>query len=116
MFYYIVMLIELNKDQEIAYNLICSGLNIFITGGGGVGKSALIDYYIKTNKSNKGTIGVTSTTGTSAILINGTTIHSYLGLGTGKQDIETICNKIKGNIVVGGDNSKEFCFNRKLTF
>ena len=48
MFYYIVMLIELNKDQEIAYNLICSGLNIFITGGGGVGKSALIDYYINT--------------------------------------------------------------------
>lgn len=97
MFSYILMLIELNKEQEIAYNLICSGLNIFITGGGGVGKSALIDYYIKVNKTNRNTIGVTSTTGTSAILINGTTIHSYLGLGTGKQDVETICNKINGN-------------------
>ena len=97
MFYYILMLIELNKEQETAYNFMCSGLNIFITGGGGVGKSALIDYYIRLNKTNKYTIGVTSTTGTSAILINGTTIHSYLGLGTGKQDTETLCKKINEN-------------------
>ena len=91
------MLIELNNEQEIAYNFIKSGLNIFITGGGGVGKSALLNYYIKLNKTNKYSIGVTSTTGTSAILINGTTIHSYLGIGTGKKDVETICDKINNN-------------------
>lgn len=91
------MLIELNKEQEQAYTYISSGYNVFITGGGGVGKSALINYYIKLNKNKKFELGVTSTTGTSAILINGTTLHSYLGIGTGKQDIDLICQKINSN-------------------
>ena len=69
----------LNKSQENAYHYICSGFSVFITGGGGVGKTALLNYYIKNHK--KKTLGVTSTTGTSAILINGSTLHSYLGLG-----------------------------------
>tara|TARA_B100000161_G_scaffold265296_1_gene240888 strand:+ start:1273 stop:2529 length:1257 start_codon:yes stop_codon:yes gene_type:complete len=91
------MQIELNEEQKIAYNFMCSGLNIFITGGGGVGKSALLNYYIKRNKKNKYNIGITSTTGTSSILINGTTIHSYLGIGTGKKDVDSICDKINNN-------------------
>jgi ATP-dependent DNA helicase PIF1 len=85
----------LNKDQQIAYDLIKSGSSVFITGGGGVGKSALLNYYIKNNK--KKSLGVTSTTGTSAILINGTTLHSYLGLGTGKQTAEQIASNILSN-------------------
>ena len=85
----------LNTNQENAYQIICSGFSVFITGGGGVGKSALLNYYIK--KQNKKCLGITSTTGTSAILINGTTLHSYLGIGTGKQSIDQITSNINNN-------------------
>ena len=33
---------ELSKEQELAFNKYVSGQNIFITGPGGSGKSALI--------------------------------------------------------------------------
>jgi len=85
----------LNTIQENAYHCICSGFSVFITGGGGVGKSALLNYYIKHHKKN--TLGITSTTGTSAILINGSTLHSYLGIGTGKQSVEQITSNINNN-------------------
>ena len=85
----------LNNEQNYAYNLILEGKNIFITGGGGVGKTALLNYYI--SKHRKKSLGVTSTTGTSAILINGNTIHSYLGLGTGKKSVELLLSNIESN-------------------
>ena len=34
----------LNSKQQQAYNHIANGENVFIIGGGGVGKSALIKY------------------------------------------------------------------------
>lgn len=85
----------LNKEQSYAYQSILKGNNLFITGGGGVGKTALLNYFIKKHKNKY--IGVTSTTGTSAILINGTTLHSFLGLGTGKQNIDVIQSNINNN-------------------
>jgi ATP-dependent DNA helicase PIF1 len=85
--------ITLNEKQKEAYNLMVQGKSIFLTGPGGVGKTALIKLYTKVySKSKK--IAVTSTTGTSALLINGTTIHSYLGIGFGKDSVENIVKKI----------------------
>lgn len=86
--------IKLNEKQNYAYNLMAQGTNIFITGPGGVGKTALIKLFTKVYSKSK-IIAVTSTTGTSALLINGTTIHSYLGIGFGTNTIESITNKIK---------------------
>jgi len=40
------------------------------------------------------TIGVTSTTGASAVLINGTTIYSYLGIQLGTLPVEMMCSNI----------------------
>ena len=40
----------LNNEQNYAYNLILEGKNIFITGGGGVGKTALLNYYISKHR------------------------------------------------------------------
>lgn len=86
--------IKLNEKQNYAYNLMAQGTNIFITGPGGVGKTALIKLFTKVYSKSK-IIAVTSTTGTSALLINGTTIHSYLGIGFGTNTVESITNKIK---------------------
>src|SRR5210317_765794 len=85
--------IELTKNQEKAYSYMVNRKNIFITGPAGVGKTAVIKSFMR-NYGTSREIAVTSTTGTSALLINGTTIHSYLGIGYGNQSIEYLVKKI----------------------
>tara|TARA_A100001011_G_scaffold400160_1_gene512841 strand:+ start:1929 stop:3227 length:1299 start_codon:yes stop_codon:yes gene_type:complete len=86
--------IKLTEKQNKAYSLMASKKNLFLTGPGGVGKTALIKLFTK-NYKNSRNIAVTSTTGTSSILINGVTIYSYLGIGTGKSSEDILENKIK---------------------
>jgi ATP-dependent DNA helicase PIF1 len=82
----------LNQKQLEAIDRLKARQNVFITGGAGVGKSFLIDYISKNKEEifRDKKVGVTSTTGTSSILINGTTIHSYLGLGLGNNSYENM--------------------------
>ena len=85
---------QMTHKQRTAYHHMILGNNIFITGGGGVGKSALLKYFVNAKKIND-SIVITSLTGTSAVLIGGTTIHSYLGLGLGVKSVDALCTKIK---------------------
>ena len=78
-------MMKLTKDQQCAITKVMEGNNILITGGAGVGKSFLINM-IQQECRHKKTV-VTSTTGTSAILINGTTLHAYLGIGIGTNSV-----------------------------
>ena len=88
----------LTEKQIEAINSIKEGKNIFLTGPAGSGKSFLLKYFIdwykieKENDSNK--IFVTSTTGLSALLINGMTINRYSGIGIGDKDCDTYYKKI----------------------
>jgi ATP-dependent DNA helicase PIF1 len=86
----------LSDKQQEAYDLIKQGKNIFLTGSAGHGKTFLIKKIARDLKHIKN-IGITSTTGTSAILIGGTTLHSYLGIGLGKDDVSSLYIKIKRN-------------------
>ena len=84
--------LTLNDKQLQAYSYITNGKNIFLTGPAGVGKTSIIKLY-KSIHNNKNIV-VTSTTGTSALLINGITFHSYLGIGCGNDSIDYLLNKI----------------------
>lgn len=84
---------ELNKLQQEAYTYMTQQKNIFITGGGGVGKSEVIKFFYKQYKDTK-KIAITSTTGASSILIGGTTLHSYLGIGLGNSSVNVLVKKI----------------------
>ena len=95
--------IELNQKQREAYSLMETGHNIFITGMGGVGKSLLIKLFTERYKT-KMKIATTSTTGTSAILIGGTTLHSYLGIKLGKGSVQDLINGMSRKAV---DNWKK---------
>ena len=85
---------RLSEKQKDALNKITKGYNVFLTGPGGCGKSTIIKLFYNDYKDCKN-IGITSTTGTSAILIGGVTLHSFLGIGLGKDSVESLYLKIK---------------------
>ena len=90
---------SLSNKQKQAYTLIRNGFNIFLTGRAGSGKTSIINLFYKEFKNRKN-IGITSTTGTSAILIGGSTLHSYLGIGLGTADVETLYMNIKNRGII----------------
>lgn len=87
--------LKLKPKQEEAYAALVKGESIFLTGPAGVGKTEIIKMYIKAYEHTR-KIAITSTTGTSALLLNGTTLHSYLGIGLGSGSVESMVNKICG--------------------
>ena len=90
---------DFSKEQQIAYDKYIAGNNIFITGPGGTGKTALIRCLQK-DASKKGiNIQVCALTGCAAVLLEckAKTIHSWAGIGLGNGTIENIINKIMKN-------------------
>jgi ATP-dependent DNA helicase PIF1 len=88
--------LELSKEQSDAYRAVADGKSIMITGSAGVGKSltlrAIIDFIQRNYKSSE--FGVTSTTGCSALLIKGSTLHSFLKVGLAKESAKHLFNKL----------------------
>lgn len=85
--------ILLNNKQKIGYRKMLSGKNVFLTGAGGCGKTQLIKMFYSEYKSMKN-IGLTSTTGTSALIIGGNTLHSFTGVGLGKGSVDSMLQHI----------------------
>lgn len=98
----------LSDEQEKILNFIMRGNNTFFTGSAGTGKSFIIKgkYYLfiieivkqfkhKYNNDFNNQVFVTSTTGISASNIDGMTIHSYCGIGTGEDDLEILIENIR---------------------
>jgi ATP-dependent exoDNAse (exonuclease V) alpha subunit len=82
--------ITLNSEQELALTKFKSGKNIFLTGPAGTGKSVTLNK-IKEYCFQKGKkFGITATTGTAAFILGGKTLHSFLGIGMGKESAEEI--------------------------
>ena len=84
----------LNKKQKIILDLIINGRNAFITGFAGSGKSYLIEYIYQLLKQNGKCIELTAMTGCAALLINGRTLHSALGIGLAKGDAKSLVKRI----------------------
>jgi ATP-dependent DNA helicase PIF1 len=86
--------IVLSQKQQQCLDMMRNGKNIFLTGCAGTGKTLLITTYVKDIQYSK-KVAVTATTGTAAILLNGTTLYSYLGIGTGDQPADMLLREIK---------------------
>ena len=94
-------ILELDKYQKNAIQLVQAGYNLFITGSAGSGKSFLIRKCIEECRSiyQQKHISITSTTGISSLNINGITIHSWAGITphTDFTDVDGFVENIKGN-------------------
>ncbi|MCX6764378.1 MAG: PIF1 family DEAD/DEAH box helicase [Candidatus Nealsonbacteria bacterium] len=83
--------------QEEALNAMKMGYNVFLTGPPGSGKTFLLNKYIDYLRENNKSVAVTASTGIAATHMNGTTLHSWSGLGIKenltKNDIKKLMKK-----------------------
>ena len=90
---------EFSTEQQLSYNKYIEGKNIFITGPGGTGKTALIRHIQKDAYKKCIDIQVCALTGCAAVLLEckAKTVHSWAGIGLGNGTIEQIITKIMKN-------------------
>ena len=90
---------ELSKEQRLAFNKYILGHNIFITGPGGSGKSALIKLIYQDALVKHIKVQVCALTGCASVLLNckAKTLHSWAGIGLGNSSIEDTMAKINCN-------------------
>jgi ATP-dependent DNA helicase PIF1 len=93
------MMIELSEQQQCVFDKYLLRQNIFITGPGGSGKSALIKYIYDDALRKGRNIQVTALTGCAAVLLNckAKTLHSWAGIGLGNAEADFIVEKIEKN-------------------
>lgn len=89
---------ELTKSQYKFFEIFDGSKdNIFLLGAPGTGKSYCISLLRKSKAYEQGEISLTSSTGTSALNIQGSTIHSWCGIGLADGNIQQIIKKVSQN-------------------
>ena len=94
--------ISLSEEQRRVLDLVVNkNKSVFFTGSAGTGKSVLMRSIIaelrKKHMSSPERVAVTASTGLAACNIGGVTLHSFGGIGLGKEDVPTLVRKIKRN-------------------
>jgi ATP-dependent DNA helicase PIF1 len=102
---------SLTVCQRKALKDLIAGRNVFLTGNAGTGKSFLTSKYYKIAAAKYGPscIGLTSTTGISAKNIGGMTLHSFCGIGLGRDSAEDLLSNMQ-------PKAKTRIFNNKVLF
>ncbi len=67
--------------QEQALKIMKTGVNIYLTGSAGSGKTYLLNQYISYLQDHDIAVAVTASTGIAATHMNGMTIHGWSGIG-----------------------------------
>ncbi|KAJ3714017.1 PIF1-like helicase-domain-containing protein [Lentinula guzmanii] len=90
--------IELSEEQKQVLETVKAGGNVFFTGPAGTGKSVLIREIIKVLRSQGKQVAVTASTGIAGVNIKGSTVHSWAGIGLGKESAEKLSSRISRSI------------------
>jgi len=83
--------------QEQALKIMKTGVNIYLTGSAGSGKTYLLNQYISYLQDHDIAVAVTASTGIAATHMNGMTIHGWSGIGVkdymGERELEQLEEK-----------------------
>ena len=83
--------------QEQAFKIMKTGVNIYLTGSAGSGKTYLLNKYISYLQDHDIAVAVTASTGIAATHMNGMTIHGWSGIGVrsvmGERELEQLEEK-----------------------
>lgn len=83
--------------QKEAFDILKTGVNVYITGAAGAGKTHLLNMYIDYLREHDVAFGITASTGIAATHMGGVTIHSWTGLGVRSEltpyDLESLQEK-----------------------
>jgi hypothetical protein len=83
--------------QAETLNILKTGVNVFLTGAAGSGKTHVLREYLACLRGHGIPVGVTASTGIAATHMDGITIHAWTGIGVkdelSEYDIEEIAGK-----------------------
>ena len=90
---------ELSLEQQQAMTSFESNKNIFLTGPGGTGKTALIKKMVESCKAKGRKVQVCALTGCAAVLLNcqAKTLHSWAGIGLANGPADLIVKRVVTN-------------------
>jgi len=94
--------IFLSQEQNHVLNLVVEQKkSVFFTGSAGTGKSVLLLEIIwnlrKKYMREPDRVAVTASTGLAACNVGGVTLHSFAGIGLGKEEVPELVKKIRRN-------------------
>lgn len=92
----------LSDEQRKVLTLVAEGKkSVFFTGSAGTGKSVLLREIIRVLRQKYrreiDRVAVTASTGLAACNVGGVTLHSFAGIGLGKEAVPELVKKIKRN-------------------
>lgn len=93
---------HLSEEQRaVARAVVDGGKSVFFTGSAGTGKSVLMKAIIAQlrmkYRRDADRLAITASTGLAACVIEGSTIHSWAGIGLGKEPAQELAKKIRRN-------------------
>jgi ATP-dependent DNA helicase PIF1 len=97
---------SLTKEQQTVLDTLAEGHNVCMTGCGGTGKSYVLKQLdtrlgpiLEAKLGKKPVIHITALTGCAALLLGpeASTLHSWSGIGLGKEDVSDLIWKIQRN-------------------
>jgi ATP-dependent DNA helicase PIF1 len=99
---------ELSTEQEQAMQVFQDGGNMFLTGPGGTGKTALIRKMVDLCKTTGKKVQVCALTGCASVLLNcqAKTVHSWAGIGLANGDADFIVKRVATNKYKAGNWKK----------
>lgn len=94
--------IFLSEEQRTVIKAVMDeGKSVFFTGSAGTGKSVLMRAIIAQLKhkfiKESERIAITASTGLASCILEGQTLHSWAGIGLGKEPVPELLKKIKKN-------------------
>ena len=97
-----VQRVFLSDEQRKVLSLVADTKNsVFFTGSAGTGKSVLLREIIRVlreqHRRELDRVAVTASTGLAACNVGGVTLHSFAGIGLGKEAVPELVRKIKRN-------------------